>query len=91
MQKESNLNTTDHVLLEWWLAYTLYNIPGYPVYRIVPIFCGTVSLADIPPLKTDRIFRFRRIRAENPSSVTSFENSTYHNYLIKLTDPLKHD
>lgn len=44
MTQEANLNQTDHVLLEWWLAFTLYSIPGYPVYRIMPIFCGSVSL-----------------------------------------------
>jgi hypothetical protein len=39
-----SLNSVDHVLLEWWLAFILLDIPGFPVYRIAPILCGTVRL-----------------------------------------------
>jgi hypothetical protein len=43
MADATQLNKVDHVLLEWWLAYTLYKVPGYPVYRITPIFCGSIE------------------------------------------------
>ena len=44
MKTKDGLNAVDHVLLEWWLALILLDIPGYPVLRIAPILCGTVSL-----------------------------------------------
>jgi hypothetical protein len=43
MKSAGSLNSVDHVLLEWWLAMTLLQSPGYPVIRIVPIVCGTVG------------------------------------------------
>ena len=39
-------NKLDHVLLEWWLALTLFWIPGFPVSHIVPVFCGKVRHAN---------------------------------------------
>lgn len=42
MKREESLLEIDHVLLEWWLALYLLDIPGYPVLRIAPILCGTV-------------------------------------------------
>lgn len=33
----------DHVLLEWWLALTLYTYKVAKVRAILPIFCGKVS------------------------------------------------
>jgi len=42
MMAKEGLNEVDHVLLEWWLALHLLAIPGFPVYRIAPILCGTV-------------------------------------------------
>ena len=42
MMAKEGLNEVDHVLLEWWLALYLLAIPGFPVYRIAPILCGTV-------------------------------------------------
>jgi hypothetical protein len=44
MKSADSLNSVDHVLLEWWLAMILVDIPGFPVYRIAPILCGTVRL-----------------------------------------------
>ena len=35
-------NKLDYLLLEWWLALTLYQISGFPVLYIVPVFCGKV-------------------------------------------------
>lgn len=34
----------DHVLLEWWLALTLYQCESAIVEAILPIFCGEVSV-----------------------------------------------
>lgn len=45
MAHEDSVNSLDHLLLEWWLALTLYEIPGFPVQRIVPVFSGTVGEA----------------------------------------------
>jgi hypothetical protein len=42
MKSFNSLNNVDHVLLEWWLAMTLLQSPGYPVIRVAPIVCGTV-------------------------------------------------
>ena len=42
MAMPGSQNKLDHVLLEWWLALTLFWIPGFPVIHIVPIFCGKV-------------------------------------------------
>jgi hypothetical protein len=43
MKSADSLSKVDHVMLEWWLAMTLLQSPGYPVLRIVPIVCGTVG------------------------------------------------
>lgn len=43
MKDAANLHTTDHVLLEWWLALHLLKRPGFPVLRIAPILCGSVN------------------------------------------------
>jgi hypothetical protein len=42
MKLAGGLDVVDSVLLEWWLAMTLLESPGYPVLRIAPIVCGTV-------------------------------------------------
>ena len=42
MESMASLEAVDHVLLEWWLAFTLLDAPGY-VRRMAPILCGTVS------------------------------------------------
>ena len=43
MADPANLDKIDYVLLEWWLAYIFFKRPGFPVLRIMPIFCGTVG------------------------------------------------
>jgi hypothetical protein len=43
MKLEDKLTTIDHVLLEWHLALTLLDLKGFPVLRIAPILCGSVS------------------------------------------------
>ena len=48
MAQPGSQNGLDHVLLEWWLALTLYSIKGFPVSRIVPVFCGKVSSSSWP-------------------------------------------
>jgi len=46
MAMPGSQNKLDHVLLEWWLALTLFWIPGFPVSHIVPVFCGKVRHAN---------------------------------------------
>jgi hypothetical protein len=63
MAQPRSQNGLDHVLLEWWLALTLYRIPGFPVLRIVPVFSGTVSVlyclaaaySVLPPLVSSHV------------------------------------
>lgn len=43
MLQTGSVEKLDHVLLEWWLALTLHAQPGFPVVRVLPIFCGSVS------------------------------------------------
>eukprot|EP00730_Choanoeca_flexa_P019819 TRINITY_DN9690_c0_g1_i5.p1 TRINITY_DN9690_c0_g1~~TRINITY_DN9690_c0_g1_i5.p1 ORF type:complete len:1279 (+),score=334.90 TRINITY_DN9690_c0_g1_i5:87-3923(+) len=42
MMEPGSHNRLDNVLLEWWLALTLYEVPGHPVTRIVPVFAGKI-------------------------------------------------
>ena len=65
MMAKEGLDEVDHVLLEWALALHLLAIPGFPVYRIAPILCGTVNNgleSSQPPCFTALASRCKRRR-----------------------------